>query len=155
VLDGLCFDHLSFEVPTMESDMPKGRKAAMDNAVEQLKVLLPQLLPAFQAFLAEESNEPEHGGEGAAAAAPAQGGEAAAAGAEGGATAGTENEGDGGAEMNGEEGAAATDPNVARKAVKPLLLLRLQAQRVVLVQPLAVAKASQRSSATSKLSWRN
>ena len=101
VLDGLCFDHLNFDVrPSDEgSIMKKGkRSAAADNAVEQLKALI----PALQKFLSEEAQEPEHqgaGGEGGAGAADptntdggegaaAAGGEGAAAGAEGAAAGG-------------------------------------------------------------------
>lgn len=60
VLDGLCFDHLSFEVrpSDKETNMSKkaGKKAAMDNAVAQLKALL----PALEQFLNEEAQEPSH-----------------------------------------------------------------------------------------------
>lgn len=63
VLDGLCFDHLNFEVRPSDEDqqMMKGkRSAAADNAVEQLKALI----PALQKFLNEEAGEPAHQGEG-------------------------------------------------------------------------------------------
>jgi hypothetical protein len=60
VLDGLIFDHLSFDVrPSKKgSDMKRKSvsKKAMDNAVEQLKALL----PALQEFLNEEATEPAH-----------------------------------------------------------------------------------------------
>jgi uncharacterized protein len=63
VLDGLCFDHLSFTaVQPSEKDenmaiKGKGKKA-MDNAVAQLKALL----PALEAYLNEEGAEPAHQG---------------------------------------------------------------------------------------------
>lgn len=65
VLDGRCFDHLSLSVvrPSDEGSFMKKttRRAARDNAVEQLK----SLLPALEQFLNEESQEPAHqGGEG-------------------------------------------------------------------------------------------
>src|ERR1700692_1175295 len=63
VLDGLCFDHLSFSAvqPSSEDNnmAGKGRTKAMDNAVAQLKALL----PALEAYLNEEGNEPEHQGD--------------------------------------------------------------------------------------------
>lgn len=72
VLDGLCFDHLSFDVtPSDEEDEMKLNKKAFDNAVEQLKALL----PALQQFLNEEATEPAH--QGGAPAAGAEGGAAA------------------------------------------------------------------------------
>jgi hypothetical protein len=62
VLDGLCFDHLSFSAVQPSSEdknmAGKGRNKAMDNAVAQLKALL----PALEAYLNEEGNEPEHQG---------------------------------------------------------------------------------------------
>jgi uncharacterized protein len=61
VLDGLCFDHLSFAVkPSDKEDNMafKGNKKAMDNAVAQLQALL----PALEAFLNEEGTEPNHQG---------------------------------------------------------------------------------------------
>ncbi|AWD92403.1 hypothetical protein [Xanthomonas phage Carpasina] len=72
VLDGLCFDHLNFDaVPSDEgSKMPNlaKRKKAADNAVEQLKALI----PALNQFLAEEMKEPEHQGEPAPAVAQSE-----------------------------------------------------------------------------------
>lgn len=58
VLDGLCFDHLRFDVRPSDKEvkMPKMTKVAKDNAVAQLKALL----PALQAFLSEEATEPAH-----------------------------------------------------------------------------------------------
>lgn len=58
VLDGLCFDHLRFDVRPSDKEvkMPKAKKEVMDNAVAQLKALL----PALQAFLSEEATEPAH-----------------------------------------------------------------------------------------------
>ena len=70
VLDGLCFDHLDFSViPSKygEREMSKknlARRAVDSAAVEELKVLLPQLTKAFEGFLAEESTEPAHQGNG-------------------------------------------------------------------------------------------
>jgi len=66
VLDGLCFDHLSFDFKPSdkENTMPKSRKtmdkAARDSAVEELKTLVPALAKALEGFLAEEGAEPEH-----------------------------------------------------------------------------------------------
>lgn len=107
VLDGLCFDHLRFDVgPSDEENMAnasgKGKvsKKTVDNAVEQLKALL----PALQQFLTEEGKEPEHQGGGAAEGGAAEGAGAAQAGAAGGAAAGTE--ADAGAAEGGEEAAA-------------------------------------------------
>lgn len=80
VLDGLCFDHLSFK-PTVheESDMSQKGKVAMDNAIQQLLALL----PALQTFLKQEATEPAHqeGAAGAEGAAPAAAGAAPAEGA--------------------------------------------------------------------------
>uniref|UniRef100_A0AAU7VHB1 Head maturation protease n=1 Tax=Serratia phage Spe5P4 TaxID=3159438 RepID=A0AAU7VHB1_9CAUD len=59
VLDGLVFDHLSFESvkPYEDESMPiPVKKKVGDNAVEQLKALI----PALQQFLNEEANEPAH-----------------------------------------------------------------------------------------------
>lgn len=60
VLDGLCFDHLRFDVrPSDKEDnimAKKVSKATMDNAVAQLKALL----PALEQFLNEEGQEPAH-----------------------------------------------------------------------------------------------
>lgn len=59
VLDGLVFDHLSFEPvikPSEELPMSKVNGKAADNAVEQLKALI----PALQQFLNEEATEPAH-----------------------------------------------------------------------------------------------
>ncbi|QPX74745.1 prohead protease [Serratia phage vB_SmaM_Hera] len=59
VLDGLVFDHLSFESvkPYEDESMPiPVKKKVGDNAVEQLKALI----PALQQFLNEEAQEPEH-----------------------------------------------------------------------------------------------
>jgi hypothetical protein len=69
VLDGLCFDHLSFDaLPSDKERAMKLKSKAFDNAVEQLKALL----PALQQFLNEEATEPAHqeagAGEGAEAA---------------------------------------------------------------------------------------
>lgn len=82
VLDGRkVFDHLSFHVgPSINEDksMSKkatvrkpSRRAAKDNAVEQLKALL----PALEQFLSEEAQEPEHQDEGAIVEPPAEGSE--------------------------------------------------------------------------------
>lgn len=66
VLDGLCFDHLSFDFKPSdkETTMPKPfkamDKAARDSAVETLQTLVPQLAAALQQFLTEEGAEPEH-----------------------------------------------------------------------------------------------
>lgn len=57
VLDGLCFDSLTFDVvkkPEEESEMK--RNHAKDNAVEELK----RLLPALAQYLNEEATEPAH-----------------------------------------------------------------------------------------------
>jgi hypothetical protein len=59
VLDGLCFDHLSFnEVPSENGANMKRVKVgkAADSAVEKLKALLPELAQ----WLSEESTEPAH-----------------------------------------------------------------------------------------------
>lgn len=61
VLDGRCFDHLCLSVnrPSEEDkSMPKPTmdKATRDNAVEQLKALI----PALEQFLNEEGQEPIH-----------------------------------------------------------------------------------------------
>ena len=58
VLDGLCFDHLRFDVPSDKgNDMSKKvTSGAMDNAVAQLKALL----PALEQYLNEEASEPAH-----------------------------------------------------------------------------------------------
>jgi uncharacterized protein len=60
VLDGLCFDHLRFDVrPSDKESVMKRkvvRKGAMDNAVAQLKALL----PALEQYLNEEATEPAH-----------------------------------------------------------------------------------------------
>ena len=69
VLDGLCFDHLSFEPVKVNEDdaMPKPiNKKVGDGAVEQLKALLPQLTSALENFLSEEQTEPAHQEGGAA-----------------------------------------------------------------------------------------
>lgn len=58
VLDGLCFDHLRFDVRPSDKEV-KMPKMTKDNAVAQLKALL----PALQAFLSEEATEPAHQGE--------------------------------------------------------------------------------------------
>jgi uncharacterized protein len=74
VLDGLCFDHMNivFHPRKGVKMQPKGNRAAvksaMDNAVEQLKALL----PALEQFLNEEATEPNHSGAGAVP--PAEGG---------------------------------------------------------------------------------
>lgn len=67
VLDGLCFDHLSFDiVQSTKGEEPMSRKtrarAADSGAAEELKVVLPQLVQAFEKFLSEESTEPAHQG---------------------------------------------------------------------------------------------
>ncbi len=60
VLDGLCFDHLRFDVGPSDKESTimakKVSKATMDNAVAQLKALL----PALEQFLNEEGQEPAH-----------------------------------------------------------------------------------------------
>lgn len=60
VLDGMCFDHLNFEVRPSDEDsqMKNGKRGtvAKDNAVEQLQALI----PALQKFLQQEQQEPEH-----------------------------------------------------------------------------------------------
>lgn len=60
VLDGRCFDHLCLTTVTPSNedlDMPKPLKGkARDNAVEQLK----SLIPALEQFLNEESTEAAH-----------------------------------------------------------------------------------------------
>lgn len=92
VLDGRkVFDHLNFHVgPSINEDnqmsknaRTKQRKTAADNAVEQLKALI----PALEQFLNEEAAEPEHqdgegmneggemGGENAAVVEPTDAGE--------------------------------------------------------------------------------
>lgn len=66
VLDGMCFDHLSFDIipSDKENTMPKPvqamDKAARDSAVAELQKLVPALSNALQAFLAEEGAEQEH-----------------------------------------------------------------------------------------------
>jgi len=67
VLDGRCFDHLSFnikstsEVNAMVRKNKKAMdKAARDSAVEELKALVPQLSAALQTFLEEEGEEEVH-----------------------------------------------------------------------------------------------
>lgn len=65
VLDGLCFDHLSFDIIPSERnyDMTiKSRmsKTARDSAVETLQVLVPKLASALESLLAEEVQEPQH-----------------------------------------------------------------------------------------------
>jgi hypothetical protein len=66
VLDGLCFDHLSFDFKPSdkENNMPKSKKAmdkaARDSAVEELKTLVPALAKALEGFLAEEGAEAAH-----------------------------------------------------------------------------------------------
>lgn len=68
VLDGRCFDHLCLTTvtPSNEDKSMALNKQARDNAVEQLKALI----PALEQFLNEESTEPAHQ-EGAAPAAAA------------------------------------------------------------------------------------
>jgi uncharacterized protein len=60
VLDGLCFDHLRFDVRPSDKESTimakKVSKATMDNAVAQLKALL----PALEQLLNEEGQEPAH-----------------------------------------------------------------------------------------------
>lgn len=58
VLDGLIFDHLNFDRPSKKGNDMKLNKKAFDNAVEQLK----GLLPVLQQFLNEEATEPAHQG---------------------------------------------------------------------------------------------
>lgn len=66
VLDGMCFDHLSFDIipSDKENTMPKPvkamDKAARDSAVAELQKLIPALSNALQNFLTEEGAEPEH-----------------------------------------------------------------------------------------------
>lgn len=66
VLDGMCFDHLSFDIipSDKENTMPKPvkamDKAARDSAIAELQTLVPALSNALQNFLAEEGTEPEH-----------------------------------------------------------------------------------------------
>jgi uncharacterized protein len=78
VLDGLCFDHMNIVFHPLKKGVkmqPKGLRArtvdksVMDNAVEQLKALL----PALEQFLNEEATEPNHSGAGAVP--PAEGNE--------------------------------------------------------------------------------
>lgn len=67
VLDGMCFDHLSFEPVKYneEESMILKKKKAMDSAaVEKVKALLPQLTQALSEFMSEESTEPAHQGGG-------------------------------------------------------------------------------------------
>lgn len=77
VLDGRCFDHMSFTFkPSDEDDtMPKGikamDKAARDSAVDDLRKLIPALTSALEKFLAEEAQEPQHEGGEQPAADPA------------------------------------------------------------------------------------
>lgn len=77
VLDGLIFDHLDIVVQIHQNganDMVKKgvkRTPAMDNAVEQLKALL----PALETFLNQEANEPEHQDTGATGGMGASSGE--------------------------------------------------------------------------------
>ncbi len=100
VLDGLCFDHLNFDVRPSDEDqhMNKGKRSkAADNAVEQLKALI----PALQQFLNEEAGEPEHqgatgGGEGDATPPNPDGSEGGAPAAEPAATDPTASAGGGG-----------------------------------------------------------
>jgi uncharacterized protein len=101
VLDGLCFDHLNFVVrpsrsSTAEEDMKRNGKA-FDNAVQQLKALL----PALEQFLNEEATEPAH--QGAATGAGEGEGDAGAA------TAVT-GKPEGGTEGSGEAAAGGADP---------------------------------------------
>lgn len=59
VLDGLCFDHLRFDVSPSDKGNDMSKKVtsgAMDNAVAQLKALL----PALEQYLNEEASEPAH-----------------------------------------------------------------------------------------------
>ena len=69
VLDGLCYDHLNFDIPKPSkgdngmTDKQKAaakakaeRQKACDSAVERLK----EMLPALQEFLDQEAKEPEH-----------------------------------------------------------------------------------------------
>ncbi len=113
VLDGqsIVYDHLNFDVrPSDKETTMKRNKKAADNAVAQLKALL----PALEQFLNEEATEPAHqegaegaGAEGAEGEAATTGAEAGAtqeaAGAEAGAAEGEgeggENEGDGAADL--------------------------------------------------------
>lgn len=65
VLDGLCFDHLNFEInPRKKGNdtMPRQTRgrAADSSAVAELQKLLPLLAQAFGNFLNEEKAEPEH-----------------------------------------------------------------------------------------------
>lgn len=60
VLDGLCFDHLRFDVIPSDRETAMSKKVlskkTVDNAVAQLKALL----PALEQYLNEEGKEPEH-----------------------------------------------------------------------------------------------
>lgn len=65
VLDGLCFDHLNFEInPNQKGNDKMARqtrgRAADSSAVAELQKLLPLLAQAFGNFLNEEKAEPEH-----------------------------------------------------------------------------------------------
>lgn len=101
VLDGLVFDHLDFNlVNTGDSDMKFRNQKTVDNAVEQLKALL----PALQQFLNEEATEPAHQDNGGAAEGANPEGTAAPVDAGAGATA----EGATGETGEGSTGAAAT-----------------------------------------------
>lgn len=131
VLDGLCFDSLSFTVQPSEKEQPMKvkDKKAFDNALAQLKALLPALSEHLNASASGGDNGGEEGAEGGEAAqvgatggaeggavagegaGAAEGGEAAGAGAEG-AGAGAEGgeaagAGAEGGESGGGEGVAA------------------------------------------------
>ena len=93
VLDGLVFDHLSFDRPSKkEVNMKLKSKKTVDNAVQQLKALL----PALAEFLNEEATEAAHqgGAEGEAEAGAEEVAQGAAEGAAKGAEAGAELEED-------------------------------------------------------------
>ena len=74
VLDGLCFDHLNFDIkPSKEGTSMAGKtgvktngskatlsKVARDSAVGDLQALIPQLTAALQAVLNEGASEPEN-----------------------------------------------------------------------------------------------
>ena len=103
VLDGrsVVYDHLSFEVrPSDKEQTMKTKKKVADSAVTELMARLKALMPAFEAFLKQEEQEPEHQESGSApeggavASAAPEGAEGAAAGAEGEAAVEGENEED-------------------------------------------------------------
>ncbi|WVW37750.1 DUF2213 domain-containing protein [Aeromonas phage Gekk3-15] len=71
VLDGKAFDFMRFDIIPHKKELPMSQKnkgttiprkgRGLDSAaVEKLKGLLPQLMPALQQFLQEEAQEPQH-----------------------------------------------------------------------------------------------